>query len=165
MPACVCIPQSKPSARVPANKDDGLNRKEIVKTGVCIIFQDGCPRGEMPGQVSDRADRLIARLGRMDGNVARFSHGQFGCVLAARWIGLPLIDGPISCRARRRSAFSATTSDHPKVPIMPYGTGANLSRKYLPKDHHRIAHTCTQLFGAMPRYTAKCGKRLVAGDR
>src|ERR1035441_2916332 len=50
------------------------------------IFQDGCPRGEMPAQVSDRADRLIARLRAMDGNIALFSHGQFGCVFAARWI-------------------------------------------------------------------------------
>ena len=56
------------------------------------IFRDGCPHGEMPTQVSDRADRLIARLRALDGNVALFSHGQFGCVLAARWIGLPLVE-------------------------------------------------------------------------
>ncbi len=56
------------------------------------VFRDGCPGGEMPAQVSDRADRLIARLAEMDGNVALFSHGQFGCVLAARWIGMPVVD-------------------------------------------------------------------------
>jgi broad specificity phosphatase PhoE len=55
------------------------------------VFRDGCPGGEMPAQVSGRADRLIARLAEMDGNVALFSHGQFGQVLAARWIGLPVI--------------------------------------------------------------------------
>lgn len=54
------------------------------------IFQDGCPGGEMPAQVSERADRLIARLRTMDGNVALFAHGQFGRVLGARWIGLPV---------------------------------------------------------------------------
>ena len=54
------------------------------------IFRDGCPRGESPAQVSERADQLIARLRRLDGNVAIFSHGQFGRVLAARWIGLPV---------------------------------------------------------------------------
>lgn len=57
------------------------------------LFRDGCPSGEMPAQVSDRADRLIARLRTQDGNVALFSHGHFGCVLAVRWIGLPVIDG------------------------------------------------------------------------
>ncbi|MHB1230261.1 MAG: histidine phosphatase family protein [Halothiobacillus sp.] len=54
------------------------------------VFLDGCPRGEMPPQVFARADRLIARLRMLDGNIALFSHGQFGGVLAARWIGLSL---------------------------------------------------------------------------
>jgi broad specificity phosphatase PhoE len=53
------------------------------------VWRDGCPRGEMPQQVGDRADRLIARLLGCTGKVALFSHGQFGRVLAARWIGLP----------------------------------------------------------------------------
>jgi len=43
--------------------------------------------------VSDRADRLLARLCQLHGNVALFSHGQFGCSLAARWIGLPVLQG------------------------------------------------------------------------
>jgi broad specificity phosphatase PhoE len=55
------------------------------------IFRDGCPGGESPSDVSDRADRLIARLCLLGGNVALFSHGQFGCTLAARWIGLPVL--------------------------------------------------------------------------
>lgn len=56
------------------------------------VFRDGCPHGEMPAQVAERADQLIARLRALDGNVALFSHGQFGSVLAARWIGLPLAE-------------------------------------------------------------------------
>ena len=56
-------------------------------------FRDGCPHGEMPAQISFRADRLIARLCTMDGNIALFSHGEFGMALAARWIGLPVIEG------------------------------------------------------------------------
>jgi broad specificity phosphatase PhoE len=54
------------------------------------LFQDGCPKGETPAQVNARADRLCTRLRALDGNVALFTHGQFGSVLAARWIGLPL---------------------------------------------------------------------------
>jgi probable phosphoglycerate mutase len=56
-------------------------------------FQDGCPGGEMPAQIAARADRLIAYLSTMDGNIALFSHGEFGLALAARWIGLPVTDG------------------------------------------------------------------------
>lgn len=54
------------------------------------LFRDGCPQGETPAQISDRADRLIVRLRSLGGNVALFSHGHFGRVLAARWIGLPV---------------------------------------------------------------------------
>jgi len=54
------------------------------------LFRDGCPNGETPAQVSDRANRLITRLRELDGNVALFSHGHFGRVLAARWIDLPV---------------------------------------------------------------------------
>src|SRR5688572_32078742 len=32
------------------------------------LFRDGCPHGESPTGVSDRADRLIARLGALQGN-------------------------------------------------------------------------------------------------
>ena len=53
-------------------------------------FVDGCPGGEMPGEISDRADRLILRLRSLTGNVALFSHGEFAGVLATRWIGLPV---------------------------------------------------------------------------
>lgn len=57
------------------------------------IWRDGCPGGESPAEVSARADRLIARLCRMQGTLALFSHGQFCVALATRWIGLALIEG------------------------------------------------------------------------
>ncbi len=56
------------------------------------IFEDGCPGGETPGQISDRADRLIGCLRTLEGDIALVSHGQFGCVLAARWIGLAVVE-------------------------------------------------------------------------
>ncbi|TWT98757.1 histidine phosphatase family protein [Neorhodopirellula pilleata] len=52
------------------------------------VFRDGCLGGEMPDEISTRADRLIERLTKLDGNVALFSHSHFGRVLAVRWIGL-----------------------------------------------------------------------------
>ena len=57
------------------------------------LWKDGCPGGEMPADVSARADRLIAYLFTLQGNVALFSHGHFGCALAARWIGLAVDEG------------------------------------------------------------------------
>jgi probable phosphoglycerate mutase len=56
------------------------------------LFRDGSPDGETPDQISERADRLIARLRALAGNVALFTHGHFGRVVAARWIGLPVRD-------------------------------------------------------------------------
>ena len=57
------------------------------------VWHHGCPGGETPAAISERADRLIARLCDLNGNVVLFSHGQFGRVLAARWIGLPVTQG------------------------------------------------------------------------
>ena len=56
------------------------------------LYRDGCPGGETTAQISGRADRVIAGLADGDGKIALFSHAQFGCVLAARWIGLAVIE-------------------------------------------------------------------------
>ena len=56
------------------------------------VYRDGCPGGETPAQISDRADRVIVGLADEGGKIALFSHAQFGCVLAARWIGLAVIE-------------------------------------------------------------------------
>ena len=57
------------------------------------VFRDGCPGGESPEDMTARVDRLIARLSHLSGNVALFSHGHFGAVLASRWIGQPVAEG------------------------------------------------------------------------
>jgi probable phosphoglycerate mutase len=73
---------------------EGLTSRSIgaVRPG-WDIFADGCPGGETPQQVSDRADRLIARLRALEGSIALFSHGEIGRALAARWIGAPIAIG------------------------------------------------------------------------
>lgn len=53
------------------------------------LFRDGCPGGESVAAIGARADRLIARLRAIDGNVLIFSHGHILRVIAARWLGLP----------------------------------------------------------------------------
>lgn len=73
---------------------EGLRSEEILLTQPdWNIFRDGGPNGETPAQISDRADRLITRLRMFGGNVALFTHGHFGRVLAVRWIGLPVTEG------------------------------------------------------------------------
>ncbi len=57
------------------------------------IFRDGCPGGESPDQIGARADRIILKLRSQEGNLAIFTHGHFGRVLAARWIGLAAREG------------------------------------------------------------------------
>ena len=92
------------------------------------LFRDGCPGGETPSQISTRADRLIAKVRTMEGNIALFSHGHFGRVLAARWIGLP------ASEARHFTLGTASLSvfdyehDHADSPVIALW---NASSKYV----------------------------------
>lgn len=52
------------------------------------IFRDGCPGGESVHQIGARADRVVARLRALEGNILLFSSGHILRVLAARWCGL-----------------------------------------------------------------------------
>ncbi len=82
------------------------------------VFRDGCPNGESPAQVSDRADRLLASLRGLSGNIALFSHGHFGRVLATRWIGLPVIEGQhFALGVASLSIFSFEPS-HPETSVI-----------------------------------------------
>ena len=82
------------------------------------IFRDGCPHGEMPIQISDRADRLLARLRSLDGNIALFSHGQFGGVLAVRWIGLTVDEAEHFPLGTASISIFAFDPHHPTVPVI-----------------------------------------------
>ena len=53
-----------------------------------LLWRDGVPDGEQPADVARRADRLIARLRGVSGDVICFSHGHILRMLAARWVGL-----------------------------------------------------------------------------
>jgi broad specificity phosphatase PhoE len=82
------------------------------------VFREGCPGGETPAQISDRADRLLARLRLLHRNVALFSHGQFGCVLAARWIGLPAVSGEHFALDAASLSILRYQPSHPTVPVI-----------------------------------------------
>jgi probable phosphoglycerate mutase len=53
------------------------------------LYRDGCPDGESPGDVAGRADRFIARLNGIKGDILAFSSGHIIRMIAARWLGLP----------------------------------------------------------------------------
>jgi len=82
------------------------------------VYRDGCPGGETPDQVGNRADRLIARLACLTGNVALFSHGQFGPALAARWIGLPVFDGGHFSLGPASLSILSHNPHHPDVRVI-----------------------------------------------
>jgi broad specificity phosphatase PhoE len=82
------------------------------------VYRDGCPRGEMPAQVSARADRLISRLLKLDGNIALFTHGQFGSVLAARWIGLAVAEAEHFMLGTASLSILAFDPHHTTVPVI-----------------------------------------------
>jgi probable phosphoglycerate mutase len=52
-------------------------------------WNGGFPGGETLGQVAQRADRVVARVRRADGDVALFAHGHVLRVIAARWLEQP----------------------------------------------------------------------------
>ena len=73
---------------------EGLTTKQIrERVSDWSIWTHLCPNGETIGQVSQRADRVVARLRSISGNVAIFSHGHFLRILVSRWIGLPADHG------------------------------------------------------------------------
>jgi len=57
------------------------------------LFRDGCPGGENVADVGARADRVIARVRAVNGDVLLFSSAHILRVLAARWLGLDATGG------------------------------------------------------------------------
>lgn len=68
------------------------------------LFKDGCPNGETLMEVSRRADRVIARIRVLGGDVLLFAHGHILRILIARWIALPAFE------ARRLDLATASMS-------------------------------------------------------
>jgi probable phosphoglycerate mutase len=68
---------------------EGLRSADILaKRPGWDLFRDGCPGGESPAEIAERADRVVERLRAANGNVLLFSSGHFLRVLTARWLGL-----------------------------------------------------------------------------
>jgi broad specificity phosphatase PhoE len=67
---------------------EGLTYAEITKQRPnWNLFNDGVPNGETCEQISARADRVLHKIAKIDGNVALFSSGHILRVLTARFLG------------------------------------------------------------------------------
>lgn len=74
------------------------------------LFRDGCPGGESPGDMSARADRFVARVLALEGDIIAFSSGHFIRAIAARWLGLPV--GLGRCFYCRPASLGALSFEH-----------------------------------------------------
>src|SRR5690606_26351442 len=99
--------------------DEGRTLSEILaERPRWNIFHDGSPQGESPGEISDRADRLIAKLRTLDGNIALFSHSHMGRVLVARWLGLPVAEGEHFLLGTASLSILGYEQTHTEVPAI-----------------------------------------------
>ena len=54
------------------------------------LFRDGCPDGEQPEQIYERARSFISLLQDLEGAVLAFAHGHITRTLAVAWTELPV---------------------------------------------------------------------------
>lgn len=77
-------------------KYEGMKTADIVKESPgWNVFDSGCPEGETAEDVGKRADIVIAKIRKVNGDVALFSHAHFLRVFAARWLNLNPICGKL----------------------------------------------------------------------
>jgi broad specificity phosphatase PhoE len=97
---------------------EGRTSKEIAATRPdWELFRDGCPGGESPGQVAQRADNVVRRVRAIPGDVLLFSSGHFLRMLAARWLGMEPLAGKYFLLAT--ASLSALGFEHkPTQPVI-----------------------------------------------
>ena len=68
---------------------EGLTTPQILeKRQDWDLFRDGCPGGESPNQIGERAARVLKRIRNRSGDVLLFSSAHFMRVLTGCWLGL-----------------------------------------------------------------------------
>lgn len=95
---------------------EGLTPRQIhAEAPGWMLFRDGCPGGETPGEVGARIDRVIAKVRAVDGHAALFAHGHVFRAFVARWLGLPASEG---CRFLLDTATLSVLSYYRGVPAV-----------------------------------------------
>lgn len=73
---------------------EGISTAQIRETDPgWTVWTHAAPGGETSAQVSERADRVLARARATTGDSLVFGHAHALRVLAARWLGLEAADG------------------------------------------------------------------------
>lgn len=68
---------------------EGLTRLEIFESHPdWDLYRDGCPGGETPSQVYERARAFVDLSGKNQGRVLAFAHGHILRAIAVAWVGL-----------------------------------------------------------------------------
>ncbi len=82
------------------------------------LFRDGCPDGESSADVAARADRFIARVREIAGDVLAFSSGHIIRMIAARWLGLaPALGRMFFCEPASVGVLGFE-HDNPEEPVI-----------------------------------------------
>jgi broad specificity phosphatase PhoE len=90
---------------------EGLTSSQIAEIDPkWSLWRDGGPGGEAPADVGRRADRVLAEVRSVDGDVLIFAHGHVLRVLAARWLGEPAEGG--RHYALQTASLSVLTYEH-----------------------------------------------------
>jgi probable phosphoglycerate mutase len=87
------------------------------------LYRDGCPGGESPADVAARADRFIARVHGMAGDMLAFSSGHIIRMITARWHGMPPVAGRVFyCRPASVGVldFEHNSRDEPIIRLWNY---------------------------------------------
>ena len=87
------------------------------------LYRDGCPGGESPQVVAARADRFIARVQDIGGDVLAFSSGHIIRMIAARWHGMAPAAGRVFfCRPASVGVlgFEHNCRDQPVIRLWNY---------------------------------------------
>ncbi len=73
---------------------EGVTTEEIRETVPdWSVWTHPTPGGESAQEVTTRLDRLVERLGTLDGDALVFAHGHSLRALTARWLGLEVSEG------------------------------------------------------------------------
>jgi probable phosphoglycerate mutase len=81
------------------------------------LWDDGVPDGERASDVARRADRVIARARRLDGDTLCVAHGHLLRVLTARWLGLPPVAGRLFLLGAGSAGVLGWELDWPAVEV------------------------------------------------
>ncbi|HLY50691.1 MAG TPA: histidine phosphatase family protein [Solirubrobacteraceae bacterium] len=73
---------------------EGLTTAQIRQTHPeWNLWREGCPGGEKPSQVGERAGAVLHRLRDAGGDALAFAHGHILRVITARWLGMEVAAG------------------------------------------------------------------------